>query len=71
MLSKIETYFDGEFWYARGLGEDIFTFHRYGPGYFYAQAVYPDLDIQHFKCQAFHVKIQRGQLFTHKRKQRL
>ena len=25
MLVKIETYFDGEFWCARGLGEDIFT----------------------------------------------
>jgi len=25
MLIKIETYFDGEFWCARGLGEDIFT----------------------------------------------
>ena len=25
MLVKVETYFDGEFWCARGLGEDIFT----------------------------------------------
>ena len=25
MLVKIETYFDGEFWCARGFGEDIFT----------------------------------------------
>jgi predicted RNase H-like HicB family nuclease len=25
MLIKIETYFDGEFWCARGIGEDIFT----------------------------------------------
>ncbi len=25
MLVKIETYFDGEFWCARGLGDDIFT----------------------------------------------
>jgi predicted RNase H-like HicB family nuclease len=25
MLVKIETYFDGEFWCARGIGEDIFT----------------------------------------------
>ena len=25
MLVKIETYFDGEWWYARGIGEDIFT----------------------------------------------
>lgn len=25
MLVKIETYFDGEFWCLRGLGEDIFT----------------------------------------------
>ena len=25
MLVKIETYIDGEFWCARGLGEDIFT----------------------------------------------
>ena len=25
MLVKIETYFDGEFWCARGTGEDIFT----------------------------------------------
>ncbi len=25
MLVKIETYFDGEFWCARGMGEDIFT----------------------------------------------
>ena len=25
MLVKIETYFDGKFWCARGIGEDIFT----------------------------------------------
>ena len=25
MLVKIETYFDGEWWCARGIGEDIFT----------------------------------------------
>ena len=25
MLVKIETYFDGEVWCARGIGEDIFT----------------------------------------------
>ncbi len=25
MLVKIETYFDGEMWCARGIGEDIFT----------------------------------------------
>jgi len=25
MLVKIETYFDGEFWFARGIGNDIFT----------------------------------------------
>ena len=25
MLVKIEVYFDGEFWCARGIGEDIFT----------------------------------------------
>ena len=25
MLVKIETYFDGETWCARGIGEDIFT----------------------------------------------
>jgi len=25
MLVKIETYFDSEFWCARGIGEDIFT----------------------------------------------
>ena len=25
MLVKIETYFDGEFWCGRGIGEDIFT----------------------------------------------
>jgi len=25
MLVKIETYFDGDFWCARGLSEDIFT----------------------------------------------
>ena len=25
MLVKFETYFDGEYWCARGLGEDIFT----------------------------------------------
>ena len=25
MLVKIETYFDGEFWCARGIGDDIFT----------------------------------------------
>jgi len=25
VLVKIETYFDGEFWCARGMGEDIFT----------------------------------------------
>lgn len=25
MLVKIETYFDGELWCARGVGEDIFT----------------------------------------------
>ena len=25
MLVKIETYFDGGFWCARGIGEDIFT----------------------------------------------
>ena len=25
MLVKIETYFDGEFWCARGTGDDIFT----------------------------------------------
>ena len=25
MLVKIETYFDGEFWCAPGIGEDIFT----------------------------------------------
>ncbi|MGH8646982.1 MAG: type II toxin-antitoxin system HicB family antitoxin [Gammaproteobacteria bacterium] len=25
MLVKVETYFDGEFWCARGLGEDLFT----------------------------------------------
>ena len=25
MLVKIETYFDGDFWCARGIGEDIFT----------------------------------------------
>jgi predicted RNase H-like HicB family nuclease len=25
MLIKMETYFDGEFWCARGMGEDIFT----------------------------------------------
>ncbi|MBI4295022.1 MAG: type II toxin-antitoxin system HicB family antitoxin [Chloroflexi bacterium] len=25
MLVKMETYFDGDFWCARGIGEDIFT----------------------------------------------
>ncbi|MGP8328766.1 MAG: hypothetical protein ACT6FF_00395 [Methanosarcinaceae archaeon] len=25
MLVKFETYFDGEFWCARGIGDDIFT----------------------------------------------
>lgn len=25
MLVKVETYFDGEFWCARGIGDDIFT----------------------------------------------
>lgn len=25
MLVKVETYFDGECWCARGIGEDIFT----------------------------------------------
>ncbi len=25
MLVKMETYFDGKFWCARGIGEDIFT----------------------------------------------
>jgi len=25
MLVKIEAYFDGEYWCARGIGEDIFT----------------------------------------------
>ena len=25
MLVKFETYFDGKFWCARGIGEDIFT----------------------------------------------
>lgn len=25
MLVKIDTYFDGEFWCARGISEDIFT----------------------------------------------
>ena len=25
MLVKVETYYDGEFWCARGIGEDIFT----------------------------------------------
>ncbi len=25
MLVKFETYFDGEFWCARGIGEDVFT----------------------------------------------
>jgi len=25
VLVKIEVYFDGEFWCARGIGEDIFT----------------------------------------------
>jgi predicted RNase H-like HicB family nuclease len=25
MLVKIEIYFDGEYWCARGIGEDIFT----------------------------------------------
>jgi predicted RNase H-like HicB family nuclease len=25
MLVKMEIYFDGEFWCARGIGEDIFT----------------------------------------------
>jgi len=25
MLLKMETYFDGEVWCARGIGEDIFT----------------------------------------------
>jgi predicted RNase H-like HicB family nuclease len=25
MLVKLETYFDGEWWCARGIGEDIFT----------------------------------------------
>jgi predicted RNase H-like HicB family nuclease len=25
MLVKVETYYDGKFWCARGLGEDIFT----------------------------------------------
>jgi len=25
VLVKIETYFDGELWCARGIGEDIFT----------------------------------------------
>ena len=25
MLIKIEAYYDGEFWCARGIGEDIFT----------------------------------------------
>jgi len=25
VLVKMETYFDGEFWCARGIGEDIFT----------------------------------------------
>ncbi len=25
MLVKMETYFDGEFWCARAIGEDIFT----------------------------------------------
>jgi len=25
MLVKVETYFDGKYWCARGIGEDIFT----------------------------------------------
>ena len=25
MLVKLETYHDGEFWCARGIGEDVFT----------------------------------------------
>lgn len=25
MLVKVEIYFDGEYWCARGIGEDIFT----------------------------------------------
>lgn len=25
MLVKMETYFDGEYWCARGIGEDVFT----------------------------------------------
>ena len=25
MLVKIETYYDGKYWCARGIGEDIFT----------------------------------------------
>ncbi len=25
MLVKMETYFDGEMWCARGIGEDVFT----------------------------------------------
>jgi len=25
MLVKIETYFDGEFWCARGMAQDVFT----------------------------------------------
>ncbi|MGH2668612.1 MAG: type II toxin-antitoxin system HicB family antitoxin [bacterium] len=25
MLVKFETYFDGEYWCARGIGQDIFT----------------------------------------------
>jgi predicted RNase H-like HicB family nuclease len=25
MVINMETYFDGEFWCARGIGEDIFT----------------------------------------------
>ena len=25
MLLKFQTYFDGEYWCARGIGEDIFT----------------------------------------------
>lgn len=25
MFIKIDTYFDGEYWCARGIGEDIFT----------------------------------------------
>jgi len=25
MLVKVETYFDGDYWCARGIGDDIFT----------------------------------------------